>query len=87
MPALVQVTVKVIDWSLSIVAGEEMVTAVPVNWELTMTVTALEVTETGVEALSFTCSSNDQVPIVDRVPVETVGLSPVLQANEEPRAL
>jgi len=47
--------------------------------------TAAEVAISGGEPLSVTFSSNDQVPVVDKTPVETVGLSPALQGNEPPR--
>jgi hypothetical protein len=68
---------------LSIVTGEtETDRAV-----LTVTVTAEDVTVTGIEELSFTTISNDQMPVVDRMPVETVGVPPALQANEEPKSL
>lgn len=56
-------------------------------FELTVTVTALEVT---VElALSVTCSSKYHVPPVDKVPVEVVGSPEVVQpvVNELPRLL
>jgi len=39
-----------------------------VNAAFTITVTAAEVTVTGVPELSVTCSSNDQVPVVVSVP-------------------
>jgi hypothetical protein len=68
---------------LSIVTGETRTD----NAVLTVTVTAEDVTVTGVEELSFTIISNDQMPLVDRMPVETVGAPPALQANEEPKSL
>jgi hypothetical protein len=51
----------------------------------TVTVTALEVTVTGVSALSVTRSSKDQVPVVDKAPVD-VELGEV-QDEELPRSL
>ena len=54
---------------------------------LTLTVTLLEITVTGVPELSVTWNSNDQVPIVDRIPVEVVSTSPALQEKELPRLL
>ena len=53
--------------------------------ELTVTVTALEVTL--VVPLSVTLSSKLQAPIADRTPVDALGLSPTLQENELPRVL
>ena len=52
MPALVQVTVKVIDCPLSIDAEGAIVTSVPVNWELTVTMSPAEQSETGEDAES-----------------------------------
>jgi hypothetical protein len=52
---------------------------------LAVTATALEVAEIPIE--SVTWSSKDQVPSVDRVPVDTVGVSPTLQLNEVPRLM
>jgi len=52
---------------------------------LTVTVTMLEVAVTGVPELSITCSSKLQVPVVVRVPVDTVGVLPAMQLNELPR--
>ncbi len=54
---------------------------------LTLTVMLLEATVTGAPELSVTCNSNDQVPIVDRIPVEVVSRSPALQEKELPRLL
>ena len=66
---------------LSIVdGGTETVRAV-----LTVTVTAFEVTVTGVEELSVIWSSNDQVPVVDIV--STPDMGPGAQANGEPKSV
>jgi hypothetical protein len=68
---------------LSIVTGEtETDRAV-----LTVICMAVEVTVTEVPELSFTWSSKCHVPEVDKVPVDTVGVSPALQANAEPKPL
>ena len=68
----------------SIVEGEA-VGVLTVGRELTVTVTALEVLVTGDPALSVTCSSNDQVPVVLRAPVDIeVG---EVQDEELPRLL
>ena len=77
--------VSVAVWPLSIVTGETKTAST--EDPLTVTVTAVEVTITGVPELSVTWSSNDQMPVVDRVPVDTVGVSPALQAKEEPKSL
>ncbi len=88
VPESVSVTVTVKAIVLPITREEGLgVTAVLVVRVLTVTVTTLEVTVTGVPELSVTWSSNDQVPVVDRVPVELVGLSPALQEEELPRLL
>ena len=68
----------------SIVVGETEITGA-VSAELTVTVTALEVAVAGVPELSLTCSSKLQVPVVVRVPVDTVGVLPAMQLNELPR--
>jgi hypothetical protein len=57
------------------------------NTPFTVTVTAFEVTSSEGEPPSLICSSNNHVPVVDKTPVEAVGLSPALQANEAPRLL
>jgi hypothetical protein len=54
---------------------------------LTSILTGVEVTVTGTPELSFTCSSKDQVPTVDRVPTEVEGRLPGMQENELPRLL
>jgi hypothetical protein len=59
--------------------GTETVRAV-----LTMTVTADEIT--GVPELSFTWSSNDQIPVIDRVPLSDL-VPPAWQINEGPKSL
>lgn len=46
------------------------VTRVVVVRVLTVTVTGLEVTLTGDPELSVTCSSKDQAPVADSIPVE-----------------
>ncbi len=61
--------------------------APPTRTGLTLTVTLLEITVAGVPELSVTWSSNDQVPAVDRIPVEIVNTSPGLQEKELPRLL
>ena len=67
---------------LSIVdGGTETVRAV-----LTVTVTAFEVTVTGVEELSVIWSSNDQVPVVDKIPL-TILVPPASQKDEGPISL
>lgn len=53
----------------------------------TVTVTGLDATISGGDPLSLTCSSNDQIPVVDTGPVGVAGLSPALQTNEAPRLL
>ncbi len=73
-----------IDWPASIAGAlGEIVPAD--NTPFTVTVTAFEVAGSEGEPLSFTASSNDQVPVVDKALVEIVGLSPALQAIEVPR--
>ena len=60
---------KVEDWPLSMVAGEAV--GVPtVRAVLTVTVTVVDVTLTGVPELSVTCSSKVHVPVVVNAPVE-----------------
>ena len=54
---------------------------------LTVTVTTLEVTATGVLELSFTCNSKLQTPRAVRVPVELLGRVAVVQLKDEPRSL
>ena len=74
------------EWPLLTVAGAaEAVGAA--SAALTVTETALEVTV--FEALSVTLSSNCQVPVVERAPVETVGNEEGVQpdVNELPRLL
>lgn len=51
----------------------------------TVTLAALDVTAWDGEPRSLTCSSKDQIPEVDNGPVETVGSSPAIQANELPK--
>jgi hypothetical protein len=76
--------VSVAVWPLSIVTGGTE--TVGVEDPLTVTVTA-EVTITGVEALSVTSSSKCHIPAVDKVPVDTLGVSLVLHANGELKSL
>ena len=61
--------------------------APPTRTGLTLTVTLLEVTVTGAPELSVIWNSNDQVPVIDRIPVEVVNTSPALQEKELPRLL
>ena len=68
---------------LSIVTGETETD----SRRLTLTVTAEEVAVTAVLDLSLTWSSKCHVPEVDKVPVDTVGVSPTAQLNELPRLL
>jgi hypothetical protein len=64
-----KVSDSVDDWPLSIVAGEAV--GVPtVSAAFTVTVTVVEVTLTGVPALSVTCSSKVHAPVVVNVPDE-----------------
>jgi hypothetical protein len=87
VPPLKEVVVEsATDWPLSMVVGETEITGA-VRAEFTVTATALEATVTGVPELSVTRSSNSQVPVAVRVPVETVGVSLVVQLNELPRPL
>jgi hypothetical protein len=81
-----QVDVIVSACPLSIVGFVGLIDGVP-RAEFTVTVIALEVTGTGALELSFTCSSKLQVPVVDRAPVETVGVAPGLHPNELPRSV
>jgi len=74
----------VIDWPASIV-GVLGDIAPAESTPFTVTAAEFELTSSEGEPLSLTCSSNDQVPVVDKTPVETVGLSPALQGNEPPR--
>lgn len=53
----------------------------------TVTVTALDVTISGGDPVSLTCSSNDQIPVMDSALVGVAGLSPALQTNGAPRLL
>ena len=80
----VTVTVKLIVMPLIVEEGLGA-TAVLVVRVLTVKRTGLEDTVLGM--LSVTWSSKDQDPTVDRMPVETVGVSPRLQENELPRLL
>ena len=73
-----------IDWPASIV-GVLGDIAPAESTPFTVTAAEFELTSSEGEPLSLTCSSNDQVPVVDKPPVETVGLSPALQGNEPPR--
>lgn len=50
----------------------------------TVTLAVLVTTWEG-EPPSDTRNSKDQIPDVDKVPVETVGLSPAIHANELPK--
>jgi hypothetical protein len=68
------------------VEGEAEITG-GVRAGLTVTATALEVTITGVPALSVTWSSKFQVPVVERTPVDTEGVDEVVQLKELPRLL
>jgi hypothetical protein len=54
---------------------------------LTMTVATLEGVVTGVPELSVTCSSKLQVPVVDRMPVDLLGVAPATQENDPARSL
>jgi hypothetical protein len=54
---------------------------------LTMTLATLEGVVTGVPELSVTCNSKLQVPVVDRMPVDVLGVAPATQENEPPRSL
>jgi hypothetical protein len=72
------------DWPESMVVGEIEITGAT-KAELTVSPTAFEVTITGVPELSVTRSSKFQVPVEIKAPVETVGVSPVVQLNEAPR--
>lgn len=67
----VTVTVHFEPWLTTTVLGLQETSAVVVSsvTGVTLTVTALEVTATGVPALSVTCSSNIQAPVDVRVPV------------------
>lgn len=75
---------RVDDWPESMVDGDAE-GVFTVSAPLTVTLTGLEAMVVGV--LSVTWSSNDQVPVVDRVPVEVVGLSPGVHVNALPRLL
>ncbi len=87
MPPLNEVVVdSVEDWPESIVVGLTVIRGA-VSAGLTVTVTAFDVMIVEGELLSFTCSSKDQIPAVDRAPVDMVGLSPRLQEKELPRLL
>ena len=56
-----------------------------VNAGLTVTCMEVEVTVTGVEELSVTSSSNDQMPVVDRVIIPDMGLG--MHAKERLKSL
>lgn len=71
-------------WPALIVIGLTDITGA-VSARFTVADTAAEVTDSEGEPASLTLSSKDQEPAVDRAPVEVVGLSPALQANELPR--
>jgi len=76
--------VSVAVWPLSIVDGRTK--TVGVEDPLTVIVTT-EVTITGVVALSVTLSSKCHVPALDKMPVDTLGVSLALHRNGEPKSL
>jgi hypothetical protein len=68
-----------------------MVEGIVVETVVLLVVTILTTTDTGAEAtfadaLSVTCSSKFHVPIVDSVPVDSVGSEDVVQLNGPPRS-
>jgi hypothetical protein len=72
------------DWpELTTLGAAEIVGALIVGF--TVAETAADVTVSAGEPLSITFSSKDHEPIVESVPVGTVGLSPALQVNELPK--
>jgi hypothetical protein len=73
-------------WPALIVIGLTDITGA-VSAGFTVAETATELTSSGGEPASVTVSSKDQEPAVDKTPVEVVGLSPALHANELPRLL
>lgn len=72
------------DWPLSIIGALGDIAPAD-KGPLTMTVTALEDSDSTGVPVSFTCSSNDQVPVVESGPVETEGRSPDLQLKVAPK--
>jgi hypothetical protein len=74
----------VIDWPESI-AGTLGAIAPADRAPLTVIIAAFDVTTREGEPLSVNWSSKDQVPDVDKGPVETVGLSPGIQVNGFPK--
>ena len=51
----------------------------------TVTLAVFDMTTSTGEPLSLTCNSKDQIPEVDRTPVDTVGLLPATHAKELPK--
>ena len=51
----------------------------------TVILAVFDVTTSEGEPLSFICNSKDQIPEVDKTPVDTVGLLPATQAKELPK--
>jgi hypothetical protein len=66
-------------------AGEPGAIAPAERAPLTVTVATFDKLAWEGEPLSVTCNSKDQIPDVDKIPVETVGLSPAMQMNELPK--
>lgn len=52
----------------------------------TVTITDVEFTLSAGDPLSRTCSSNDQFPEMDKIPVDSEGLEPTMQEDEAPRS-
>jgi len=77
------VAVHVADEPTAKLVGEQLTDVV--LGVMTLTVRALEVTVTGVEALSVTCSSKCHVPAAGRAPVVVVGRALHPDTNEPPR--
>jgi hypothetical protein len=80
-----EVVVNVALWPGSMTAGLAEMTG-GLRGLFSVTITAVELTFSAGEPLSRVCSSKDQSPVMERTPVETVGLVPRLQRNETPRS-
>jgi hypothetical protein len=76
-----ETVVRVELWPMSMVDGLAA-TVGAVRIGLTVTVTGAEATVS--DAPSVTWSSKDQVPVVERAPVETEGCEPAVQVKELP---
>jgi hypothetical protein len=76
--------VNVIDW-LESIAGAPGAIAPADSVPLTVTLATFDVTTSEGEPLSFTCNSKDQIPEVNKTPVDTNGLLPATQAKELPK--